>query len=131
MTRYIIPLISLIAKRKKPDCSSYRSKLVHRSRYPRDPAPSFSPSSTTSPLTRKRKAFQTIEAANKPVKVSRSTKDLTKHSVVASSRAALNTPPLTTMDSDDEFMSGLSSQDDDGFEGAQDSDDGSLGDGTC
>ena len=27
-------------------------------------------------------------------------------------------------------MSGLSSQDDDGFEGAQDSDDGSLGDGT-
>ena len=34
------------------------------------------------------------------------------------------------MDSDDEFMSGLSSQDDDGFEGAQDSDDGSLGDGT-
>ena len=35
------------------------------------------------------------------------------------------------MDSDDEFMSGLSSQDDDGFEGAQESDDGSLGDGTC
>ena len=43
----------------------------------------------------------------------------------------LNTPPLTTMDSDDEFMSGLSSQDDDDdFGGAQESDDGSLGDGT-
>ena len=35
------------------------------------------------------------------------------------------------MDSDDEFMSGLSSQDDDDFGGAQESDDGSLGDGTC
>jgi len=46
-----------------------------------------------------------------------------------SSNTALNTPPLTTMDSDDEFMSGLSSQDED-FGGAQDSDDGSLGDGT-
>ncbi len=32
------------------------------------------------------------------------------------------------MDSDDEFMSGLSSQDED-FGGAQESDDGSLGDG--
>lgn len=28
-------------------------------------------------------------------------------------------------------MSGLSSQDEDGFGGAQESDDGSLGDGTC
>ena len=35
------------------------------------------------------------------------------------------------MDSDDEFMSGLSSQDEDDFGGAQESDDGSLGDGTC
>lgn len=34
----------------------------------------------------------------------------------------LNTPPLTTMDSDDEFMSGLSSQEDD-FGGTQDSGD--------
>ena len=33
------------------------------------------------------------------------------------------------MDSDDEFMSGLSSQDDDGFGGDQESDDGSMGDG--
>ena len=33
------------------------------------------------------------------------------------------------MDSDDEFMSGLSSQDEDDFGGAQESDDGSLGDG--
>ena len=39
----------------------------------------------------------------------------------------LNTPPLTTMDSDDEFMSGLSSQEE-AFGGTQDSDDGSLGD---
>ena len=34
------------------------------------------------------------------------------------------------MDSDDEFMSGLSSQDEDDFGAAQESDDGSLGDGT-
>ena len=36
---------------------------------------------------------------------------------------------MTTMDSDDEFMSGLSSQEEE-FEGTQESDDGSLGDGT-
>lgn len=43
-------------------------------------------------------------------------------------RAPLDTPPLTTMDSDDEFMSGLSSQEEK-FGGTQESDDGSLGDG--
>lgn len=36
--------------------------------------------------------------------------------------------PLTAMDSDDEFMSGLSSQEED-FGGTQESDDDSLGDG--
>jgi hypothetical protein len=35
---------------------------------------------------------------------------------------------MTTMDSDDEFMSGLSSQEEN-FGGTQESDDGSLGDG--
>lgn len=40
----------------------------------------------------------------------------------------LNTPPLSKMDSDDEFMSGLSSQEEN-FGGTEDSDDGSLGDG--
>ena len=89
------------------------------------------PSSTTSPLTRKRKASQTADEANKLVKTTRSIQDLSDDSAATSSGAALNTPPLTTMDSDDEFMSGLSSQDDDGFGGAQESDDGSLGDGTC
>ena len=44
------------------------------------------------------------------------------------SKTALNTPPPTTMDSDDEFMSETSSQDDD-FGALQESDDGSLGDG--
>lgn len=111
--------------------TSSPSKLVHRSRLPRDPAPSFSPSSTTSPLTRKRKATQTAEEVNKPVKATKLSKDLSKDFPTASSRTALNTPPLTTMDSDDEFMSGLSSQDEDDFGGAQESDDGSLGDGTC
>lgn len=42
--------------------------------------------------------------------------------------SALNTPPLTNMDSDDEFMSGLSSEAE-GFDVEQESDDGSLGDG--
>ena len=106
-------------------------KLVHRSRHPRDPAPSFSPSSTTSPLTRKRKVSQTAEEANQPVKTNKLSTLPSKYTPKASSRAALNTPPLTTMDSDDEFMSGLSSQDEDDFGGAQESDDGSLGDGTC
>ena len=106
-------------------------KLVHRSRHPRDPAPSFSPPSTTSPLTRKRKAAQTADEANKSLKGTHFGKDPSKYTATASSRAALNTPPLTTMDSDDEFMSGLSSQDEDDFGGAQESDDGSLGDGTC
>ena len=41
---------------------------------------------------------------------------------------ALNTPPLTTMDSDDDFISGQSSGED-GFGMEQDSDDGSLEDG--
>lgn len=104
---------------------------MHRSRHPRDPAPSFSPSSTTSPLTRKRKASQTAEEAIEAVKTIKLGKDPNKYSATASSGAALNTPPLTTMDSDDEFMSGLSSQDEDDFGGAQESDDGSLGDGTC
>lgn len=114
-----------------PITTSSTSKLVHWSRHPRDPAPSFSPSFTTSPLTRKRKASQTSEEVNKLVKSTELSKDLSKDSAIASSKAALNTPPLTTMDSDDEFMSGLSSQDEDGFGGAQESDDGSLGDGTC
>lgn len=35
---------------------------------------------------------------------------------------------MTTMDSDDEFMSGLSSQEEE-FGGTEESDDGSLGDG--
>lgn len=84
------------------------------------------PKSTTSPQTRKRKATETLEdshSTKKPTKAGRGAAN-------TSSTSALNTPPPTTMDSDDEFMSGLSSQDED-FGGAQDSDDGSLGDGTC
>lgn len=41
----------------------------------------------------------------------------------------LNTPPLTTMDSEDEFMSGLSDSQEEDFEEQQDSDGDSLEDG--
>ena len=95
------------------------------SRHPRDPAPASFQTSTTSPQTRKRKAIETFEESShnrKQNKVKRGAEN-------TPSTAALNTPPLTTMDSDDEFMSGLSSQDE-GFGEAQESDDGSLGDGT-
>lgn len=75
---------------------------------------------TTPPQTRKRKALadtgQKEEA--KP----------TAKRIKTAPPAPLNTPPLTTMDSEDDFMSGQSSGDE-GFAMEQDSDDGSVGDG--
>lgn len=84
----------------------------------RDQGPSFT---TTPPQTRKRKASEDLAGASvnkKPYKASKAGEG---------SPPKLNTPPLTTMDSEDE-MSGLSSQDDFGEE--LDSDDGSLGEGS-
>ena len=98
---------------------------MFRSRHPRGPNTELPPCSTTPPQTRKRKATETIEASAHTQKQSK-----TKASAAdISSSTALNTPPLTTMDSDDEFMSGLSSQDE-YFGGVEESDDGSLGDGS-
>ena len=75
---------------------------------------------TTPPQTRKRKASEDLAGASTSKKQIKGTKAGTL------SPPSLNTPPLTTMDSDDE-MSGLSSQDDFGED--LDSDDGSLGEG--
>ena len=97
------------------------SKLV-RSRYLRDQH-GFS-SATTPPQTRKRKAAEVADELERVSKQSK-TKRAFSHEPADS---ALNTPPLTTMDSDDEFLSGLSSQDED-FGTVEESDDGSLGDG--
>lgn len=80
------------------------------------------------PQTRKRKAAEAIEDSS-----------IKKQRTAATVRtplpsASLDTPPLTTMDSDDEFMSGLSSQEEEEeeeeFGGTEESDDGSLVDGT-
>ena len=79
---------------------------------------------TTPPQTRKRKAATSLEIT--PVSLKRP--KIQGKIAPTTSQAALSTPPLTTMDSDDEFMSGLSSQDE-GFGATQDSDDDSLGDG--
>lgn len=89
----------------------------------RDQALSFHLSFIT-PQTRKRKATDLTDNAFGSRKQTK-TEDTDQHSLPAT---PLNTPPLTTMDSDDEFMSGLSSQEE-AFGGTQDSDDGSLGDG--
>jgi len=94
-----------------------------RSRHLRDQH-SFTPISTTPPQTRKRKAVESLQEASRSRKQSK-TKEASANKSAAT---ALNTPPLTTMDSDDEFMSGLSSQDED-FGVVEESDDGSLGDG--
>lgn len=103
------------------------TKLVPRSRYPRDQAQGFVTILITSPLTRKRKTVDAVEESSHLVKQTKLREDPRDASSGAS---ALNTPPLTTMDSDDEFMSGQSSQDEDDDSGvAQESDDGSLGDG--
>ena len=80
--------------------------------------------STTPPQTRKRKATAVLEASlptKKPTIAAVRT-------VETPASVAIHTPPPTTMDSDDEFMSGLSSQDED-FGTVEESDDGSLGDG--
>lgn len=95
-----------------------------RSRHLRDQAPSFAPIITTPPQTRKRKAVETLEDSSRAQKQSKTGDIATR----TPADTALNTPPLTTMDSEDEFMSGLSSQDED-FGAMQESDDGSLGDG--
>lgn len=90
----------------------------------RDRPQGFVTSFITPPLTRKRKAAESVD------NVTKSKKQHTASTVgnLSPLRAPLDTPPLTTMDSDDEFMSGLSSQEEE-FGGTQESDDGSLGDG--
>lgn len=92
----------------------------------REQARSFQTIPITSPQTQKRKAIDIPGCLPQHKKQSR-------ESEVAD--AALPSTPLTNastlspiMDSDDEFMSGASSQEED-FEGTEDSDDGSLGNG--
>ncbi len=73
---------------------------------------------TTSSQTRKRKATGNTDVAPQSKKQSRAV-DTKEESLPT---PILNTPPLTTMDSDDEFMSGASSQEDN-FGGTEDSGD--------
>lgn len=118
---------SLVALYTQPlrDFPSTLQKLVPRSRHT-GAEHRLHTTSTTPPQTRKRKALETLESSQK------TRKKANEGGVVAETlqKSALNTPPPTTMDSDDEFMSGLSSADED-FGVAQDSDDDSLGDGEC
>lgn len=92
----------------------------------------------TSPQTRKRAAADTIISQPRKRKATESidVPDSKKPRTAVTSRAplpstaSLGTPAPTTMDSDDEFMSGLSSQEEEEeFGGTEESDDGSLGDG--
>lgn len=95
---------------------------------PRDQAQGFALYLTTPPQTRKRKAGEIGEGAP----VSKKQTIVAESGLISPPPGAPNTPPhtLTTMDSDDEFMSGVSSQEED-FGGTQQSDDDSLGDGRC
>lgn len=95
---------------------------------PRDQAQGFALYLNTPPQTRKRKACEIAEGAP----VGKKQTIVAESSLISQPPGAPNTPPhtLTTMDSDDEFMSGVSSQEED-FGGTQQSDDDSLGDGRC
>lgn len=90
---------------------------------------SFPTTFTTPPQTRKRKATDSAEdASEKAKKASKiATQPTAPSRLPVTPVTELGTPTATSMDSDDEFMSEGSSQED--FEGTQDSDDGSLGEG--
>jgi hypothetical protein len=82
---------------------------------------------TTGPQSRKRKANDSFEetstakALKKPPRLERPATPLTEP----------GSPTLSAMESEDEFLSDVTSQEDEDFdEGTQDSDDGSLGQGT-
>lgn len=81
---------------------------------------------TTGPQTRKRKANDSFEDANKA-------KALKKAPVLDRPATPLTepgSPTVSAMESEDEFLSDVTSQEDEDFdEGTQDSDDGSLGQG--
>ncbi|KAI4152443.1 MAG: hypothetical protein L6R39_001819 [Caloplaca ligustica] len=77
----------------------------------RDQARCFVPIFNTPPQTRKRSASQAKGTDTKR----RKSEDTFKNSKKEQEAAALNTPPLTTMDSDDDYNSGMSSQGE-GFE---------------
>ena len=79
---------------------------------------------STSRVTRKRKAIANTQEAP----VSKRTTRASTRSKAHQAATTLSSPPLTTMDSDDEFMSGLSSQDED-FDVVEDSSDDGFGEG--
>ncbi|KAL9636557.1 MAG: hypothetical protein Q9164_002752 [Protoblastenia rupestris] len=88
-------------------CGLVKHEILHRA----------SPPYITPPLTRKRKASD----------IDRSKEEQNQGKRTKQAPVALHTPSLTTMDSDDDFMSAQSSEEEPlGLE--QDSDDGSLGD---
>ena len=118
-----IPLLRVVANHSASKFSTLLRSSCSIS-FQRDQAQSFASSLTTPSQTRKRKATDTLETAPRNNKQNKAV-DSGK---VSAASGQPNTPPLTTMDSDDEFMSGLSSQDGD-FGGTQESDDGSLGEG--
>jgi hypothetical protein len=92
----------------------------------------FAATFTTPPITRKRKAAEAIadeplpKAAHGDRKASYF-QNREGESPVSSASKKPSTPTTVSMDSDDEFMSDVSSQDD--FLGTQGSDDESLGEG--
>lgn len=93
----------------------------------RDHSRGFVPYFTTPLQARKRSAPEVEENTAKRYKLIQtpSTSQEEKPQLPPS----LNTPPLTTMDSDDEFNSGMSSQEEEDFGGTQESGDDSFEEG--
>jgi hypothetical protein len=79
----------------------------------------------TGPQTRKRKAKDSFEDNSNP----KALKTGPLLDTPATPITEPGSPALQAMDSEDEFLSDVTSQEDDFDEGTQDSDDGSLGQG--
>jgi hypothetical protein len=84
---------------------------------------------TTPPQTRKRKAPNTFE--DRAITAAKSSKkeSAAQLETPTTPLTELDSPIIQPMDSDDEYMSDASSQEEEDFEGTQDSEAGSVGDG--
>lgn len=81
----------------------------------------------TGPQTRKRKANDSIEDTN----TAKTLKTAPPLNTPATPLTEPGSPTISAMESEDEFLSDVTSQEDEDFdEGTQDSDDGSFGQGT-
>lgn len=82
---------------------------------------------TTGPQTRKRKANDSFEE----ISTAKALKKAPRLETPATPLTEPGSPSLSAMESEDDFLSDVTSQEDEDFdEGTQDSDDGSLGQGT-